>query len=449
MAVLKEKENICVALSGGPDSTALIMLLREVKGELGISLSACHVNHGLRGRESSEDETFVRELAGRLSIPIKIKRIDVEKYRNLKGGSLQAVARELRYLFFQRLIKQGFADSIAVAHTLDDTSETVLMNFLRGSGVEGLTGIPPIRNEKIIRPFIEISKREILEYLEANRIPFRLDSSNISSKYLRNRLRNELIPELENRYNPALRATLKRTSEIMTDVQDYLSREAEKALVRISLPSGRKKGVVLDTALFNGLERAIQREVLRRAIEEARGSLMGLSYDHIEKLRDLANRGKSGELDLPRLKAILSGTKLFISTAGSEILNPFSYNFNPSGLNNIDILGISIGVKPVPKKDCKFDKSCRTVFVDADAIPQNAVIRNRREGDRFRPLGAKGSRKLKKFFIDNKISKWERDSIPLLASGSTVLWIAGLRLSENIGIKETTRRILKLELKEE
>jgi tRNA(Ile)-lysidine synthase len=436
-----------VAVSGGPDSTALLFLLNDVREALGVSLSACHLNHCLRGGESDRDEDFARKLADRLSIPIKVETVNVAEKKKSGGGSTQSVARELRYAFFHKLLDEGFAQKIAVGHTADDSAETVLMNFLRGSGAQGLAGIPPMRGKRIIRPLIETPRREILTYLSEKGLEYRIDSSNKSSSYLRNRVRNELIPQLESEYNPALRENLLRLSSIMKDIQTFLSAEAEKEFNSLAADAG--DGVQINAAGLISLSTALQREVLRLAIEKLKGNSLGVSFDHMEDLRRLIIRGKSGELDLPGMRICLSEGEVRLSAAGSPESSPFSYGFTHNSIVYITEIGLHIESKKVSKDERYADKSCKTVFVDADRLPADTVIRSRREGDRFHPLGGVGSKKLKKFLIDAGIPRWQRGRLPLLASGSDILWIAGVRLSDRIKIRPETESVLRLELKKE
>jgi len=445
-SMAEKDETVCVAVSGGPDSTALLFLLNDVREELGVSLSACHLNHCLRGGESDRDEEFVRKLADRLSIPIKVKAVNVAEKKKSGRGSTQSVARELRYAFFNKLLDEGFAQKIAVGHTADDSAETVLMNFLRGSGAQGLAGIPPIRGKRIIRPLIETPRQEILTYLAEKGLEYRIDSSNKSSSYLRNRVRNELIPQLEREYNPALRENLLRLSSIMKDIQIFLSSTAKKEFNSLAADTG--DGVQIGAAGLLSLSTALQREVLRLAIEKLKGNSLGVSFDHMEDLRRLIIRGKSGELDLPGMKICLSEGEVRLSAADSPEPSPFSYGFTCNSIVYIAETALHIESKKVSKDERSVDKSCKTVFVDADRLPTDTVIRSRREGDRFHPLGGVGSKKLKKFLIDAGIPRWQRDRLPLLASGSDILWIAGVRLSDRIKIRPETESVLRLELKE-
>jgi tRNA(Ile)-lysidine synthase len=397
----------------------------------------------LRGAESDADERFVSQTAEKLSIPFEVTKIDVKKYRSAVGGSIQSSARELRYKVFGRLIEKGLADKIALAHTADDSAGTVLMYLLRGSGHQGLSGIPAVRGGLFIRPMIDVWKKEILKSLSRNSIHFRIDRSNEETKYLRNRVRLELIPYLEKNFNPEISAALKRTSTLSADVHEYIGKIAEAELDKSLIKEGRGEAV-LDLNKVASLDTAIQRELLRLAIERVRGFSAGTFYENIESLRALILSGSSGELSLPGLECVKSGEKLMLHT-GRERAMPYSYIFRDKGDVVIDEAGCIFHIEEIESGRVEFDISCREVFVDADSVPGDTVFRNRKDGDRFRPLGGGGSQKLKDYFINNKVARWERDRVPLMASGPRILWVPGMRLSEEVKLEANTKRILHLE----
>ena len=437
-------DRLCVAVSGGPDSTALLLALHSLGGELGVALSACHINHGLRGNESDGDEQFVLEMAAKLSIPCTVVKISVKKYSRTTGGSMQSVARELRYLVFKSLIRKGKADKIAIAHTADDSAETFLLNLLRGSGPQGLSGIPPVREAVFIRPLIETRKREILLYLEGQNAAFRVDSSNASSKYRRNRIRNELLPLLEKEFNPSASDALGRTAEILGEMQDFMAQEAAETLAAIAKTSGNGEWE-LDCHKLAGLHTALQREVVRQAIATVRRSMEGISFENLEGIRRLA-LGEGGRIALRGVSSSTAHGVLYLSKLPFTVITDFSYPFPREGIAAISETGCIVEVKKAVAAPQEFDHECETVYLDADSIPDGALLRNRRDGDIFTPLGASGGRKLKKFFIDEKVPRWQRDSEILLAHGNEVLWIAGRRLSDKVRLTPQTRSILQVRL---
>jgi len=438
-------DRVCVAISGGPDSTALLLALDSLKTGLGIVLSACHINHGLRGTESDGDELFARETAERLSIPFAAVKIGLEKYRRITGGSVQSAARELRYLVFKRLIRGGGTDKIATAHTADDNAETFLLNLLRGAGPRGLSGIPPVREGIFIRPFIETGKADILRFLAEQKAAYREDSSNASPKYLRNRIRNELLPVIEREFNPSVRATLGRTAEIFGDVREFMAQQAAATMPGIVLQSG-KGGMEIDCRKLAALHPALRREAIRCAMADVRGTLEGISFENMESILRLTADGGAGAISLRGISVSAAHGILHFSKMPFTAAADFSIPFVREGTVTIGETGCCVTAEKADAPPPAFDRKCETVHVDADAIPDGAVLRNRRDGDVFTPLGAPGSRKLKKFFIDEKVPRWERDSEILLAHGNEALWIAGMRLSERVRITPQTRNILRIRL---
>ena len=442
-------DRLCVAVSGGPDSTALLQLLASLKDDLQIELSACHINHQLRGKESDDDERFVNDFCGKLSIPCMVTAIDVKKYRSLTGGSIQTAARELRYLVFKRIIRISASDKIATAHTADDDTETVVINFLRGSGLQGLIGIPPVREQLFIRPFIDITKTQILEYLNQVRIPYREDSSNDDVKYRRNAVRKTLIPAIEKEFNPGFRGTLRRSAEIFGDIQNYLSSQAKEAVKKVTSKTKDGRSLIIDCSEFASINKALQREIIKIIIGRVRKGSTSLTFSHIESIRKLAcGNPPAGEVLLPGIMASVSHGELYISRQRYSPTVKFSYRCQGEEPVVIKELNCKVTMKKVDPP-AKITGNGNSVYLDGDAVPDDAEFRNRKEGDRFRPLGGSGTQKLKQFFIDKKIVRWERDSVLLLASGSNVLWIAGHRLSEKVKVGEETKNVLRLDVEYE
>ena len=445
--LLLRGDSVAVAFSGGPDSTALLHILCALRDKLGISVSAVHINHGLRGNESNEDESFAIELAKQLSVPIHVKKINVENFRKGWGGSIQSASREIRYKIFSHLIKSGTVNKIATGHTADDSVETVLMNILRGAGVHGLSGIQSIRDGCIIRPFMDIWKDEILEFLEAKGIHFRVDSSNASMKYTRNSVRDELIPFLQ-KYNSEVKKSIKRSSIVMSDIKNYMSKVGKDAFDSLSVEAVYGNSVILDCELMKNLDRAVQMEVIRHSVEQAVAGQAEISFDNFEEVLKLVAGSTNGETHIHGLKVFKSSNRLCLKNRAIARVSRYCYDFTLKGDIYINETGSVVHVEPVSNSEMVFDQSCKKVFVDADALPNDAVIRNRREGDSFQPMGLAGMQKLKKFFINNKVPRWEREKLPLLVSGRRVLWIPGYRLSEELRIKNDTRSVLCLAYKD-
>jgi tRNA(Ile)-lysidine synthase len=313
--MLSSGDTVLVGVSGGPDSMALLYILMDLRDEYGITLRVAHLNHGFR-REAADEADFVRRITSSLDIPAVIRFIDVPSIMEKEGLSAQEAARNVRYAFFKEAAKETGANKVALAHTSDDQAETVLMRLLRGSGPQGLSGIPPVRDMlgdcpylraarrrigtvpgmevngqqlTIIRPLMDCSRKEIEGYLSERGIPFVTDISNLKMGYLRNRVRMELIPFLEG-YNPNIKETLIRTGELAYRDEDFLETEADKAYQSITVPS--VDGLTMEFKALKGLHAAISSRVIRRGIMEVKGDMKRISFEHISDILSLLHSGE-------------------------------------------------------------------------------------------------------------------------------------------------------------
>ncbi|ACN13621.1 tRNA(Ile)-lysidine synthetase-like protein [Desulforapulum autotrophicum HRM2] len=292
-------DSILLGVSGGPDSVALAIALVLLRKDLGITLGIAHINHLLRDKESDRDEAFVQELARSLELPFHPLKIDVATLARERQISLEETAREVRYAFFTDLCRHNGYTRTAVGHTLDDNAELVLMNLLRGSGPRGLAGIPPVRDHWIIRPLIGHTKGEILAFLREKAQAYVVDSTNLETVFLRNRIRNELLPLLRKEYNPRITENLNRVSRIMGEEDSWMDNEAGAVFKTIRL---EKKGPGVSLCLdgFNGLLPALKRRIVRKAIQAVKGDLKRITLPHVDAVAALAAATSPGRsLDLP------------------------------------------------------------------------------------------------------------------------------------------------------
>lgn len=290
---------ILLGVSGGPDSVALTLALVLLRKTLGVTLGIAHINHLLRDRESDRDEAFVRDLARALGLPFHPLRIDVATLARERRTSLEETAREVRYAFFTDLCRHRGYTRTAVGHTLDDNAELVLMNLLRGSGSRGLAGIPPVRDRWIIRPLIDHTRGEILAFLKEKAQAYVVDSTNLETVFLRNRIRNELLPLLKQEYNPGITENLNRMSRIMGEEDSWMDNEAGAVFKTIHLKK-EGPGICLCLAGFNALFPALKRRIVRRAIKAVKGDLRRITLAHVDTVAALAAATSPGRsLDLP------------------------------------------------------------------------------------------------------------------------------------------------------
>ncbi|HHX77418.1 MAG TPA: tRNA lysidine(34) synthetase TilS [Firmicutes bacterium] len=445
-------DKVLLAISGGPDSMALLEALFILSEELKISLHVVHLNHRFR-EEAQKEAEFVREKAQEKELPATILEYDVPGYRDINRLSSQEAARQIRYRLFRKVALETGANRIAVAHHSDDQVETLLLNLIRGTGLEGLKGMQPERDWQgvsIIRPFLALTRKEIESYLAANNIESCLDKSNLKETYFRNKIRLRLLPLLEREYNPNLRKGLLTLSRIVAETEAYMDEKTEEALTAVAKPfSGEEgEGLSLNRRDFLGLPLALQSRVLRKSLACLLPGLKGLSSRHIGSLRRLASGETGASINLAGgLKASLTYNAILITReAGKPRL--FTPVFLPvPGRVNLPALGLAMKAEildqdkapwpPDPKKEA---------LLDYEAIrgAKRLLVRRRRPGDRFRPLGLAGSKKLKDYFIDKKIPRAKRDHFPLVMINEDIVWVAGLEIGDAYKIKPETKKILRL-----
>lgn len=434
------EEKIVLAVSGGPDSTALLYLMCELQEELNCSFHIAHLNHQLRGDESDADAEFVAGLASKLNIPFTIESLDVKKMITSKE-SIESGARRIRYDFYEKVLSNINANKIAQGHTSDDQVETVLMRLLRGSGAHGLRGIPPIRDGKYIRPIIEISRKEIDEYLQSINITPRWDSSNLSTEYYRNKIRHELLPYLEEQFSPNIRNGLQQTADILRADDEFLA-EITRQRYNLCAENVNYQTIIIDIPSLKKQHIALQRRILRLAIETLLGDLLRYDFDHISGLLDLVNYSSSGKaISLPRgINAEKSYNQLILRLENDNQSETKDYNYQIEipGETKIEELGISIVTKINESNGLNYSTNQYEKTFNYEEI-DNLYIRNRRNGDRFQPLGMSGTKKIKDIFIDEKIPKSERDKIPLLTDGNNILWIIGYQISDRFKVTTKTK----------
>jgi len=431
--MLASGQDVVAAVSGGPDSVAMLDCLLR----LGYRPIVAHLHHGLRGEAADADADFVRGWADRLGLPIRVKRVDTAVLAAKKGASIEEAGRLARYLFFWEIMEDTGCMRTALAHHRDDQAETVLQHMLRGSGPEGLKGMTPIRDGVFIRPMLYVSRADILAYCAERGLDYRTDATNADTDYQRNRIRHELLPELE-QYNPKVREALARTAEIMREenacMAEYGGRlYAEMAALIdgvVSLPIDRLTAVPV----------AMRRRILRRAVAAA-GRMRDVGYDHIEGILGLIS-GPGSAVQLPgglRVEACGKELKFYVE---EEPCPPYAYRLPVPGSVEVPEAGVRIVCEKaaVPY----FDEN--TVCVDADKIQGSLTVRNRRRGDRFFPYNGPGQKKLKDFLIDEKIPRIKRDRIPLVTDDQGILWVAGIRTGDPYKVDSMTNRLLKLSI---
>jgi tRNA(Ile)-lysidine synthase len=437
---------LLIAVSGGPDSMVLLHTLWHLREPLALKLCVAHLNHQMRP-SAAEDAQFVETTAHHLGIQCICKTLDVPTYQRQHKLSPEDAARQVRYAFLRTTAAQLGADRIAVGHTADDQAETVLLHLLRGSGLRGLCGMPPMR-VPIIRPLIRVLRRDVLEYLRTHRLPCREDPTNDQRRYTRNRIRLDLLPTLQRCYNPRLVQALCTTAQILADDEAALQAMSRQHFDSARLPSASAQ-IQLKIGELTRLPPTLQRRVLREALNEVMGNLQGVTSTHIAAMRTLLRPGVGHKwLRLPQGVVVERCYEvLLIHRQGLSAAVDVDVPLPVPGVCRIEALGVTIvsdlfrhqaAAGPFPTGE--------VTWLDADRVGQDARVRTRRPGDRLQPLGSIYTRKLKAFLIDAKVPRVVRDRLPLVVSSAGIAWVAGLRPAEWAKVVPATRLILRLHI---
>ena len=443
--LLQKGDTVVVALSGGADSCALLLCLVRLSDQYGLKLLTAHFNHGLRQEQSDEDEVFCRSLAQKFDVDFLTRKMSDPLVP--RGVSPEDYFRRERYRFLDWVAAERGATKIALGHHLQDQAETVLLNILRGSGLDGLKGFLPIRDGKYIRPLIDVSRKEITTALKEAGIDFCQDATNVSPVYLRNRLRGELIPLLKKEYNPRIEQNLARMAQIVRRDDEWIGGHVESILKSPRIKY-RENQVTFSAEFFQSLHEALRFRLVKALLENLSPEGGGFSFSHFQAVVDLATNSPTGKIiTLPhRLRAQKEYDFVILDRKVQERAADYEYPFTIPGTVDVKERNIQLSTKRGVFEDINFTSVDR-VFFDEDKINKPLMIRNRRKGDWFEPLGTKGSQKIKKLFIDRKLPKGERESIALIADENSIIWIENMHISERVKVTHETKNILILEIR--
>jgi tRNA(Ile)-lysidine synthase len=434
---------------------ALLHTLFDLREELSLHLEVAHLQHGIRGEESNEDARFVAALAQQLGLPFHLKEIDLPGIKtDARNGNLEALARAERYRFFANVVRARKLDKVATAHTQDDQAETVLMWILRGAGMKGLGGMEPLHRVKmpeaedgesltVVRPLLEVSKSEILEYLKEGQFSFRIDRSNLDPALLRNWIRLELLPMIQRRVGENVAARLSRQAELIRDEDDLLDQ-----LARRRYDAMRGAGGLSRTALLQE-PKALRRRVLRLWVEQVRGHLRGLDFVHVEELLRLIDaKAPQGQASVPGGWALVREYNALRLEKRRRALKRlcYSYKFEVGKVMRILEAGVQIHSERIDGPVDGWPAELTEAVFDLAALPTDLAVRNFRPGDRVNPLGMTGHKKLKDLLIDKKVPLSIRATLPLLATRHEILWIPGYARSEIARVSEKTQATLRIKV---
>ena len=442
--LIEPGDKIVIGISGGPDSVCLLHILSRLKAKIDIELYAAHLNHQIRGLEAQKDALYVSNICDELGVTYFLKSIDVPKYCKDNGLSIEEGARKLRYEMFEEIKLRTKSNKIAIGHNLNDQAETVLMRIMRGTGLQGLRGIEYSRENGVIRPLLDIERKDIEEYCKVHNLEPRIDESNLENIYTRNKIRLELIPYMMDNFNPSLIESIVRMSNNLKSDSDYIENEAEGKFKNICEIASDAVNVKIND--FSKLHNAIKVRILRKGIKHILGDTNFIDQKHIEDIMEFENESKINKmLTLPRGIFVYRKQNYIILTT-TEIVNEeisYSYNIPTNGFVKIKELKTIIETQTMTidrYKSGKLDKISKGF--DLNKIKGGMVVRSRQQGDKIKLVG--GSKKIKDLFIDLKIPREERCKIPVIVDEEGILQVGEYKSSENYKIDENTKEVLKI-----
>ncbi|MCT4585286.1 MAG: tRNA lysidine(34) synthetase TilS [Peptostreptococcaceae bacterium] len=442
--LIDKNDKIIIALSGGPDSVALLHALNSLKDELQIKLYAAHLNHQIRGIEAQKDALYTMKICEELGITCFVSSKDAIKYSKENKLSLEEGARKLRYDMFFELKEKLNANKIAIAHNKDDQSETFLMRVIRGTGLDGLKGIRYKREDGIIRPLLDVDRESIEKYCEDYKLNPRIDKTNLENIYTRNKIRLDLIPYIEEHFNSNLKSNISRLCNMLYEDSNYINTKAKECFDRVKNEDNKMIKFKVDN--IKNLDYPIKSRVIRLALKKFIVDLKGIEYIHIDNIIKLLNGEKGQLIDIKKgIKAFLIDDEIIFSKEliKKDIEKLNVYNLPKSGFIKIKELNALLEIKSFEKGEEELKSDKYTKYFDLDKISSKLVLRPRENGDRIKMLNS-GTKKIKDLFIDMKIEKEKRELIPIISDDKGILWVVGYKMSDDYKIEDDTKNILKL-----
>ena len=447
--LLQHGDRVMVAVSGGADSVALLHLFLEIREQYDLELSIAHLNHKLRGIESDADEEFVRELADHYHLDCFTEGVSLRDGRWNPKGNLEKWARTKRYEFLRHLAEVQGTKRIALGHTMNDQAETVLMRLIRGSGTLGLAAIPVVREEIFIRPLLNVYREEIIDYLTANQFDWREDSSNSDSKYLRNRVRKELIPYLKDQYNPSIIELLSNTATILREDAETLSQLVSRVFQSEATVRGER--IVWKVPKLLSFRSGLQKNLVRQSLLELRQNLHSISARDINAVLSLLREKKSGKF--LKVGGIMVGREydfLFFEKAKPEAKEQVHYNYRLGIPGQVKLREMGALFEAfVEVSQGEKDILTRWEFhLSHEEVNSGVWIRNWKPGDAYCPVGFSGEKKIKELFAQKKISRSVRSAWPVVTIDDKIIFAKGFPVSADKRFKESSDRNHKVVIEE-
>lgn len=443
--LIQSNDRILIALSGGPDSICLLSILYKLKEEFNIKLGVAHVNHMLRGEESDKDEEYAKEFCNKLNIEFYSKRINIDKIANEKSISHEMAGRDERYKFFFEISKLKDYNKIAIAHNLNDQAETIIMNIMRGSGIEGLCGIRSKRENGIIRPILCLSRKEVEEYCDKYELNPRIDKTNLENIYRRNKVRLDILPYMKENFNKDIINTINRMSKLIQVDNDFLEKESNKYYDLYCLKD--KSKLIISKEAFK-LDKAILTRIIKKSFIDFSNTFSNFEMKHIYEIISLAENETNKKISLPNnMLALNVYGDIHLKLKNDEKINNEEIVIEKSNLNGKSIIygDYIVNFNLINNKNnIEFSNNVLIKYLDYDKIKEKLIIRKRKNGDKIIPLGMKGSKKIKDIFIDLKIPLEQRDEIPILCFDNEIAWIVKYKVSESFKVSKETKNIIKI-----
>ena len=428
--LIEKGDSIVSAISGGSDSVFMLEMLLAIKDDYDLKIIVCHVNHGLRGAEAQRDEDFVKKLAEKNGLIYEVEHIDMAAYAKEHSLTCEEAGRKLRYLFFEEIKEKHKADKVAIAHNENDVAETTFLNIFRGTGLDGLESIP-LRRDFYIRPILCFEKSEILDFLKENNIHYVDDSTNFTNDYKRNMIRNEIIPFIKKNFNENIVSSMSRLASIAKENNIYLEdiiNDKYKSIIKAN---------TIDREGFNKLGHYEKTLILRKFLRDNLNYLNNISKDNIEDMINLISldSGKKYDIDGKHYLVNDFDKTIFKKLDDNELSEEISLDFKLDKVYNI------YGSK---FKFVLSDKILSKKYLDYDLLTGKLSLRNRRSGDRFNPFGMKGSKKIKDYFVDKKVSSDDRSKVLFLMNGDEIAYVVGYDIADKYRASSKTKNYLNV-----
>lgn len=440
--MIDDTSKVMVAVSGGVDSTVLLDALSLLRREFIFDLSVVHFNHTLRGDESNRDEEFVGNLAKDYGFKFYSSKSNVRAYADKNSISIEFAARTLRYIFFERITRSNGADFLATAHTADDSVETFFINLFRGSGLTGLSGIPAVRqlvkNVQLIRPLIGLRKEDLMNYADERNLTWNEDSTNSLVEFTRNRIRNELIPEIEAKYNPSLKEVIKRTSSILFEADGFITNYVNSNLMRI-IRYVDNKILRINIPMLETFEPFIQNEMIQTALNKYYKA-QPQSQSTLKRIKQLVDSETGSKTEISNNLVVLKDREDLLIYR--KIIAPVYYEKIPIP-GKFEDKNVILKLEKINPEDVRFTKDNSVEYFDLDILPKTLNLRNWKAGDKISPLGMEGTIKVSDYLTNNKVSLMEKEKVLVLTNYTDIIWVCGHRINEKFKIKKESTNVLK------